>query len=316
MTDIIPFPGLPDKLNRQLQTFLAQEEFEQAYDTITELERHVELNHRQQLQKLEVLYALESFLELREEASILLNMGHPSYEVTVYYFLLSLYELGQYQTVIELIDSLRTEEVDHRLKMKLLPLYDQARHRKNMRDRQTADELSDFTDWTAARQVHFIHQLIADENMTYSGTFLELLKSPLHPVVQTVLIQYIRLAGEIEIIDLSKLETTVSFLLSEVVPLERYFLMQDVLPLVREWFESNMPDMIPAIDSWLERQALVLYPLNFTSGEQMIETEVIADCYIHFALSMFQLADIYPFVQTEEHARVLALIDEAVKYEL
>lgn len=152
--------------------------------------------------------------------------------------------------------------------------------------------------------------------MTYSGTFLELLKSPLHPVVQTVLIQYIRLAGEIEIIDLSKLETTVSFLLSEVVPLERYFLMQDVLPLVREWFESNMPDMIPAIDSWLERQALVLYPLNFTSGEQMIETEVIADCYIHFALSMFQLADIYPFVQTEEHARVLAPIDEAVKYEL
>lgn len=152
MTDIIPFPGLPDKLNRQLQTFLAQEEFEQAYDTITELERHVELNHRQQLQKLEVLYALESFLELREEASILLNMGHPSYEVTVYYFLLSLYELGQYQTVIELIDSLRTEEVDHRLKMKLLPLYDQARHRKNMRDRQTADELSDFTDWTAARR--------------------------------------------------------------------------------------------------------------------------------------------------------------------
>lgn len=94
MTEIIPFPGLPDKLNRQLQTYIQNNEFEPAYETILELERHVELSHQQQLQKLEILYALESFLELREEASILLNQGHPNYEVTVYYFLLSLLSWG------------------------------------------------------------------------------------------------------------------------------------------------------------------------------------------------------------------------------
>ncbi|ULG73560.1 hypothetical protein [Macrococcus brunensis] len=316
MTEIIPFPGLPDKLNRQLQTYIQNNEFEPAYETILELERHVELSHQQQLQKLEILYALESFLELREEASILLNQGHPNYEVTVYYFLLSLLELGQYQTVIELIDSLRAEEIDHRLKMKLLPLYDQARHRKNLRDRQAADALSDFVNWSADRQVHFIQQLINEENMAYTGTFLELLKSPLHPVVQTVIIQYIQLAGEREIIQVNKFGTSVTFLSSDVVTIDRDFLIEDVLPLVLDWFESNMPDMAGSVQNWMERQALVFYPINFDIDELTIETDVIADCYIYFALSMFQMEEIYPLTLTEDHEHVLGIIKEAVKYEL
>ncbi|ULG71250.1 hypothetical protein [Macrococcus brunensis] len=316
MTEIIPFPGLPDKLNRQLQTYIQNNEFEPAYETILELERHVELSHQQQLQKLEILYALESFLELREEASILLNQGHPNYEVTVYYFLLSLFELGQYQTVIELIDSLRAEEIDHRLKMKLLPLYDQARHRKNLRDRQAADALSDFVNWSADRQVHFIQQLINEENMAYTGTFLELLKSPLHPVVQTVIIQYIQLAGEREIIQVNKFGTSVTFLSSDVVTIDRDFLIEDVLPLVLDWFESNMPDMAGSVQNWMERQALVFYPINFDIDELTIETDVIADCYIYFALSMFQMEEIYPLTLTEDHEHVLYIIKEAVKYEL
>ncbi|TDL96672.1 hypothetical protein ERX27_07400 [Macrococcus brunensis] len=316
MTEIIPFPGLPDKLNRQLQTYIQNNEFEPAYETILELERHVELSHQQQLQKLEILYALESFLELREEASILLNQGHPNYEVTVYYFLLSLFELGQYQTVIELIDSLRAEEIDHRLKMKLLPLYDQARHRKNLRDRQAADALSDFVNWSADRQVHFIQQLINEENMAYTGTVLELLKSPLHPVVQTVIIQYIQLAGEREIIQVNKFGTSVTFLSSDVVTIDRDFLIEDVLPLVLDWFESNMPDMAGSVQNWMERQALVFYPINFDIDELTIETDVIADCYIYFALSMFQMEEIYPLTLTEDHEHVLDIIKEAVKYEL
>jgi len=316
MTDIIPFPGLPDKLNRQLQTYIQKEEFESAYEIIIELERQVELSQQQQVQKLEILYALDSFLELREEASILLNQGHPDYEVTIYYFLLSLYELEQYQTVVELIDSLRTEGIDHHLKMKLLPLYDQARHRKNLRDRQAADTLSDFMNWSADRQLNFIQRLKTEENMTYTGTFLELLKSPLHPVVQSVIIQYIQLAGERKIIQVNKFGTVVTIPSSDLVSFDQDFLMQDVLPLVLDWFESNMPDMVGSIQTWIERQALVLYPINFDTDELSFETNVIADCYIYFALSMFQMEKIYPLHLTENHKHVLDIIKEAVKYEL
>ncbi|TDM04474.1 hypothetical protein [Macrococcus carouselicus] len=316
MSEIIPFPGLSDGLNRQLQQHMAAEDFKKAYDIITELERHAELTDRQQLQKLRVLYELESYLELREEASIMLNQGHPDYEETVYYFLLSLLELTQYQTVIELIDALRAEEIDHRLKMKLLPLYDQARHKKNERDRQATTELADFLSWSADRQKQFILRLISDKNLSYASTFIELLKEQLHPVVQSLLVQYVQLTGRQEIVTLSKLGRTITFNIGEVAAIDQHTLMQDVRLIVADWFDSNMPDMTPAVTTWLEQQAVILYPLTFHTEATEIATDIIADCYIYYALSMFSLEEIYPVPDTAEHQLILDLIQQAVNYEL
>ncbi|GGB03853.1 hypothetical protein ERX37_01455 [Macrococcus hajekii] len=316
MSDIIPFPGLAAGLSRQLEHFVTEQDYESAYETLLELERHAELSERQQLVKLDVLHKLESYLELREEASIMLNQGHPNYEETVYYFLLSLYELTQYQTVIELIDALRNEDINHRLKMKLLPLYDQSRHRKNEREKNASSEIERFLDWPADRQQQFILQLMNEHNLIYASTFAELLKSPLHPVVQTLLIQYIQLTGQHEIVTLHKLEQSISFNIGEVAAIDEQPLLHDVMPIVIDWFDNNMPDVTAAVTSWLKHQAMIIYPLSFHIGIEEIPAQNVAECYIYAALSMFSMEEIYPIEKNETQQHVLGMIHRSVKYEL
>src|SRR5699024_11738382 len=81
-------------------------EYDKAYESFETYEQHFEMDEQLSLMKCEVLKSCGHYLELREEASILLNQGHEQYDQVVIYFVESLFQLEQYQTVVEIINQI------------------------------------------------------------------------------------------------------------------------------------------------------------------------------------------------------------------
>ncbi|TDM10660.1 hypothetical protein [Macrococcus lamae] len=311
MSDIIIFPKIGDGLNRQLEDAMAKSQYEQAYDIINEMERHIELSYEQQLVKLEILKQVGSFIELREESSIMLNQGHPSYEAVVQYFLESLYALEQYQTVIELIDSLRSEELDHALMMQLLPLYDAARLQRKDQTEQSIDQLQHFQEWSVSRQLNYMMELIQSEQTSYGSSVRYLLEqSPLDARVQTLMIEYLLLAGAKGEVRFQKLNQQVVVDLERISHVQESRLLTEVYPVIIDWYDTNAPALSPAVREWLNEQQLIRYPLDFTDSDGTIaDINTTAEAHILYLNSLFSLDEQSDFNETTDHLTIIREIE-------
>ena len=120
MSEIIPFPKLKNQLITSIDQAIKSGQFDDAYQTFELYEQHFAMDEELSLKKCEVLKECGHYLELREEASILLNQGHDYYDKIVIYFVESLYYLEQYQTVVEIINQIKDENIEHSTRMSLL----------------------------------------------------------------------------------------------------------------------------------------------------------------------------------------------------
>ncbi|PWZ98518.1 hypothetical protein DD924_07690, partial [Staphylococcus pseudintermedius] len=80
MSDIIPFPKLKEKLIYDITEAFDKERYEDAYDYFIAYERHFELTSELALLKCDILWQLGAYLELKEEANILMMQGFPPYD--------------------------------------------------------------------------------------------------------------------------------------------------------------------------------------------------------------------------------------------
>ena len=68
MSDIIPFPRSKEKLIREIKQAFNENNLVQAYDLFESLEAQFELDEQMALLKCAMLFKMEHYLELREEA--------------------------------------------------------------------------------------------------------------------------------------------------------------------------------------------------------------------------------------------------------
>ncbi len=309
MSDLIIFPKIGEGLNRQLEDAMARQNYEEAYDIINDMERHIELSEQQQLIKLEVLLKLGSFIELREESSILLNQGHSSYDVVINYFLESLFALEQYQTVVELIESLRSEKLDQALLMQLLPLYDAARHQLNEREKKAVDKFRHFQSMSESEQYHLMLELIQSEQSTYIETVKYLLEQPLDAKVQTLMIEYLLLNHQAGIIHLMKFGDLIQLNLAELPHLQDTRMMTDVYPQVIDWFDNNAPSLSSAVAEWLNMQQMLLYPLDYRDGEgRLFDVQEIVDSHVLYLTELFAIEQPQHIEETDRHVEIIRQI--------
>ena len=104
-------------------------------------EEHFELDETLSLLKCSMLYRMNHFLELREEAIILLKQGFTNYDELVIYYVESLNGLGQYFEAIEVIDQIIDEVQNHKTRMELLPLKSYALSQLEQHNAQVASQL-------------------------------------------------------------------------------------------------------------------------------------------------------------------------------
>ena len=98
------------------------------YQLFNVYEQHFDLNEEIALKKCQMLLQLNAYLELREEAIILLKRGFNCYDELMIYYIKSLNGLGQFNEAVEVINQIIDEVKNHKTRMELF-------HLKNMRYR-------------------------------------------------------------------------------------------------------------------------------------------------------------------------------------
>lgn len=303
MTNIIRFPGLQSALRRQLNEAVANRHYERAYEIFMEMEKYFELSDEEQVEKLEVLKELHAYLVLREESSILLNQGHPNYARIVTLFLQSLYELGQYRTVIELIDALKEESLDHQLIMQLLPLYDSAKHALNQKNRQANHQLRQFKALSTEEQLMHIVELIHEQNDQYVESVRYLLSNTaLDAKVQSMMLEYLSFAKVDDWLTILKWGRETKVNPRTLSPANSRFMLE-LRPAILEWFELNEPSLVSAAADWLTLQNMLLFPVDL-KGEAA--DSVVVNAYIIVISEMFGLEQ--PFTVDDQTDEIITFI--------
>ena len=109
MADIIPFPQSKSKVIKQINDAERNADFEKMYHLFNVYEQHFDLNEDIALKKCRMLLKLNAYLELREEAIILLKRGFNCYDELMIYYIKSLNGLGQFYEAVEVINQIIDE---------------------------------------------------------------------------------------------------------------------------------------------------------------------------------------------------------------
>lgn len=307
MSDIIPFPKLKNQLITNIKTSMQDGEYDKAYESFETYEQHFEMDEQLSLMKCEVLKSCGHYLELREEASILLNQGHEQYDQVVIYFVESLFQLEQYQTVVEIINQIKDEAIDHATRMTLIPMQDLAKDKLEQRKLKASEILKTFKDTNFEEQVHLLIDLIDNHLGIFNLTLAQIIENePLHPNVQSLILEYLRLGEWSAEVKFNKIDTNIAIVPTELSGIERTDFKINIIPKIIEQLEIDSPASIELSNSILNQHAILLYPIEFKS----IKNEVLIACYLKLLSERLNIDANYESVSQDDWEQFIGVIQK------
>lgn len=307
MSDIIPFPKLKNQLITNIKTSMQDGEYDKAYESFETYEQHFEMDEQLSLMKCEVLKSCGHYLELREEASILLNQGHDQYDQVVIYFVESLFQLEQYQTVVEIINQIKDEAIDHATRMTLIPMQDLAKDKLEQRKLKASEILKTFKDTNFEEQVQLLIDLIDNHLGIFNLTLAQIIENePLHPNVQSLILEYLRLGEWSAEVKFNKLDTDIAIVPTELSGIERTEFKINIMPKIIEQLEIDSPASIELGKSILNQHAILLYPIEFKS----IKNEVLTACYLKLLSERLNIDANYKSVSQDDWEQFIGVIQK------
>ncbi|WP_245649923.1 hypothetical protein [Mammaliicoccus lentus] len=307
LSDIIPFPKLKNQLITNIKTSMQDGEYDKAYESFETYEQHFEMDEQLSLMKCEVLKSCGHYLELREEASILLNQGHEQYDQVVIYFVESLFQLEQYQTVVEIINQIKDEAIDHATRMTLIPMQDLAKDKLEQRKLKASEILKTFKDTNFEEQVQLLIDLIDNHLGIFNLTLAQIIENePLHPNVQSLILEYLRLGEWSAEVKFNKIDTNIAIVPTELSGIERTDFKINIIPKIIEQLEIDSPASIELSNSILNQHAILLYPIEFKS----IKNEVLIACYLKLLSERLNIDANYESVSRDDWEQFIGVIQK------
>ncbi|PTF99337.1 hypothetical protein BU666_06835, partial [Staphylococcus chromogenes] len=170
MSDIIPFPKRREKIEHDIDTYFEQEQFEKVYDLFIEYEKHYELTPSLAIKKCQTLWEVQAYLELKEEANILMIQGYQPYDTLMIFYVKSLFQLQQYRAVVDVIEQVIDEVKEHQTRLIFLPIKDEANAKLNQRYDFMQHQLQKFVQLSTQEQAKLILDLIDDQAYQFTET--------------------------------------------------------------------------------------------------------------------------------------------------
>lgn len=290
MSDIIPFPRSKDKIIREIKQSFNQNDFDQTYELFEMFEQQFELDEQMSLLKCATLYRMEHYLELREEAIILLKQGVTKYDDLMVYYVKSLNGLGQYYEVIEVIDQIMDEVNEHKTRMELFPIKEYALSQIDKDNEHAATMLQRFETLSLREQINTMLTLIDHNQYRYTESVVNLLQEiSLAPNVICIMLEYLRFAGYNQSIRVQKFGHTMEVQPSQLSGLEQTVLKTKVLPAVVRQIEDDAAQLIDEANHVMNNHAILLYPLDI---ESIASVDEWVNAYINYFKSMLGLEDL------------------------
>lgn len=307
MSEIIPFPKLKKQLVNNINLAIRNEQFDEAYELFETYEQHFEMDDDLSIKKCEVLKSCGYYLELREEASILLNQGHPFYDKIVIYFVESLYFLEQYQTVVEIINQIKDENIEHATRMALLPIQDMAKEKLNQRQLKASEVLRTFQETQFEEQINLLIDLIDHHLGIFNLTLAQIIENELlHPNVQSLILEYLRLSEWSAEVHFNKIDESITVIPTELSGIERTNFTQNIIPKVIDQLEIDSPSSIELAKSLLNQHAIIMYPITLNN----INDDVLVACYLKLLSERFNIDANYESVAQQDWDMFIEVIQK------
>lgn len=287
MSDIIPFPRSKDKLIREIKQSFNNNELDQMYDLFEDFEKQFELDEQMSLLKCAMLYKMGHYLELREEAIILLKQGITKYDDLMVYYVKSLNGLGQYFEVVDVINQIIDEVNDHKTRMELFPLKEYALSQIDKHNAHAAEMLRDFESLSLREQISTILTLIDHNQYRYQETVVNIINEiELAPNIVSIMLEYLRFAGYNQNIRVQKFGYTVEVNPNHLSGLEQTLFKIKIIPEVIKQMEDDAAQIVEEALHLMNNHAILLYPLDIESIAS--ENEWI-EAYTNYFKSMLGL---------------------------
>lgn len=307
MSEIIPFPKLKNQLITSINQAIKNGQFDEAYQTFELYEQHFAMDEELSLKKCEVLKECGHYLELREEASILLNQGHDYYDKIVVYFVESLYYLEQYQTVVEIINQIKDENIEHSTRMSLLPIQDMAKDKLDQRQLKASEVLRTFQETQFEEQINLLIDLIDNHLGVFNLTLAQIIENEsLHPNVQSLILEYLRLGEWSADVKFEKLNEIITVNPIELDGIERTNINKNIIPKIIDQLEIDSPSSIELAKSLLNQHAIVMYPITFSE----IKDENLIACYLKLLSERFNIDANYKRVNQDDWQKFIDFIQK------
>ncbi|WP_251519994.1 MULTISPECIES: hypothetical protein [Staphylococcus] len=266
MSDIIPFPRSQDKLIREIKQSFNKDKFDQTYELFEQYEQQFELDEQMSLLKCALLYQMGSYLELREEAIILLKQGITKYDDLMIYYIKSLEGLGQYFEVVEVINQVIDEVHNHKTRMELYPIKERALRELEKHNEHASELLQQFDELSLREQINTILMLIDFNEFHYKETIVNILvHSDLAPNVVSIMLEYLRFAQYDNEIEITKLKQKVSVNPNHLTGLEHTKIKEQIIPHVIGRLEDQVATITTEALHLMNNHAILLYPIDVES---------------------------------------------------
>lgn len=290
MTDIIPFPQNQSKLINDIKTSFKHEQYDKMYDLFMKYEKDFELDTDLALLKCEMLLRMEQYLELREEAIILLKQGFDAYNRLMVYYMTSLHGLGQYYECVNLFNQIIDQVKDHDIRMQLFPIKEDAQMQLNQNKKHYISKMSRFTTLTIDQQLYLLFDMMHEGQYGFAKTFAEILNQErLHSHVQTIILEYLKKAQYQHEINFVKNNAEFKVVPKALPGLEYASFTQKVIPAVMQQFEDQFgSQMRSEISQMLQGFAIGIYPLEI---EQEAPVDAWIDTFFNYIEDMLNLSE-------------------------
>ncbi|WP_412521038.1 hypothetical protein [Staphylococcus simulans] len=290
MTDIIPFPQNQKKLIHDIKSYFKHEQYDEMYDAFIKYEKDFELDTELALLKCEMLLRMEQYLELREEAIILLKQGFDAYNRLMVYYMTSLHGLGQYYECVELFNQIIDQVKDHDIRMQLFPIKEDAQMQLNQNKKHYISKMRRFTSLNIDQQLYLLFDMMHEGQYGFAETFAELLsQEQLHSHVQTIILEYLKKAQYQQPIKFVKNDAEFEVIPKTLPGLEYATFTQKVIPEVMQRFEDEFgSQMRSEISQMLQGFAIGIYPLDI---EQEAPVGAWIDTFFNYIEGMLNLSE-------------------------
>ena len=287
MSDIIPFPLSEKKLKEDIRKAELTQDLDRMYELFEQYESQFELDEALAIKKCDMLYQMRAFLELREEAIILLKQGLNKYDELMIYYIKSLNGLEHYYESVEVINQIIDEVRDHKTRMELFPLKEYAQSKLDSNHEQLTQSLAQFHQLNAREQTHVLLQLIDNGHYDFKETIHYLLShSTFENNIVSLMIEYLRFAQSESIVTVTKYGTTVNIIPKELSGLEHTTLKSIILPKVIEDLEDGAIHIVDEANHIMNNHSILLYPLNIGSLFPIEDWIVAYDVYFKSMLGI------------------------------
>lgn len=193
-----------------------------------------------------------------------MNNGDGDYETHMVYMLQALSDMGNYEEVLEFSGHLLEEPIPQGFRVDILSLRQNASNklRGMLVEKEPVISKEEFDKFNLFQQLEFVEKITETNDITYKNLILEAFAETERNELQTAMLLYLRSVRSNGTLTIEKCGVKMTVKPSELMSLEEYFIVNDVLTKVLDEVEQFNPSFTEAVTELLMGHAIYMYPVQ------------------------------------------------------